>query len=118
MHNCNAIRNRLTDLALNEIQPGQQKQLLAELNECAACREEYAAIKEALRVSGQALILNQPAETFWAGYHERLANQLAASPARVSPAASSRIRTVVDAADSATTSVRVPVPAVAASCCS
>ena len=55
MHNCKIIRSSLTDLALDEIQPQLKTQLLAELKDCSACQEEFASIRNALRVSRQAL---------------------------------------------------------------
>lgn len=116
MHNCKSTRNSLTDLALSEIEPGQKGQLLAELKECAACSDEYASIRDALRVSGQALRATLPAESFWAGYHDRLVNRLenhsyvAPVPAELSVLA----RLWLGLRVVATSSVRVPVPVAAA----
>jgi anti-sigma factor RsiW len=115
MHNCKLTTNSLTDLALNEIEPLQRERLLAELNECADCREEYAAIKDALRVSGQALRATRPSEHFWAGYHDRLAhrlqNQTLYPPV---PELSGLARIWLGLSKLGTASVRVPVPVGAA----
>ena len=113
MHNCKIIRSSLTDLALDEIQPQLKNQLLAELEGCSACREEYASIRDALRVSGQALSLTLPAESFWSGYHGRLVDRIENnSPSRPRPSWGSRVWLGVQKIS--TTSVRVPVPVAAA----
>lgn len=115
MHNCKTTRSSLTDLAMDEVQPLLKKQLLAELNECPACHEEYAGIRNVLRASSQALRSTAPAEEFWSGYHNRLVNRIENhSPAVGQPqlfwvsALWREMRTVV------TASVRVPVPVAAA----
>ena len=76
MHNCRLTRNGLIDLALDEMSSAEAKQLLAELNYCAACREEYASLRNTWRVSGQALQSALPTENFWPGYHARLQGKL------------------------------------------
>ena len=109
MHNCKLIRSSLTDLALDEIQPQLKNQLLAELEGCSACQEEYASIRDALRVSGQALSLTLPAESFWSGYHNRLVNRIENySPTR--PRLSWGLRAWLGMQKLSTTSVRVPLP--------
>lgn len=76
MHNCRLTINGLMDLVLDEMPSAEAKQLLAELNDCAACSEEYAALRNTWRVSGQALRSAQPTEKFWPGYHARLQGKL------------------------------------------
>src|SRR5688500_18978101 len=76
MHNCRLTRNGLIDLALDEMPSAEAAQLLSELNDCAACREEYATLRNTWRVSGQALQSELPAEHFWPGYHARLQGKL------------------------------------------
>ena len=51
MHNCKATRETLIALALNP--PDQTQSLPAELETCATCREEYAALRNALRIADQ-----------------------------------------------------------------
>jgi len=115
MHNCKSTRKSLTDLALNEIQPGQKEQLLTELKQCAACREEYASIREALSISEQTLLSTLPAESFWAGYHDRLVDRLENHSTYVAPAGFSRMAQLwLRVRKMATASVRVPVPIAAA----
>ncbi|HEY6232257.1 MAG TPA: hypothetical protein VIW64_13435 [Pyrinomonadaceae bacterium] len=118
MHNCKSIRTSFVELAGEEIPPARSRQLLAEVNACAACREEYAGVKSAVHVSGQALRSSRPAETFWPAYHERLKSRLAASQTidaqsfTVQTSVSSRLLQTLRSFVSS--SVRVPVPAAAA----
>lgn len=73
MHNCKATRNKLVDLALKQT---DQSQAPAEFAHCAACREEFAALRNALRSTELTMLLSEPAENFWPGYHERLRARL------------------------------------------
>jgi anti-sigma factor RsiW len=112
MHNCRLTKNRLLDLTLDEVAPAEAKQLLEELDDCHRCREEYATLRNTLRVSVQALRSTLPTEEFWPGYHARLQVKLrhdlsAVQSVRLS--LSSRIWPGLR--KMATTSVRVPVPA-------
>ena len=120
MHNCRLTRDVLIDFTLGEMSPAQTSELLAELNDCAACQAEYATLKNTLRVSEQALRATLPAEEFWPGYHARLQGKLiqhlqqASNPASssVHPARLSFSRQLwIGLRKMATTSVRVPVPA-------
>jgi len=111
MHNCNSTRKSLTDLALNETPHSQKESLLSELKGCADCREEFAAIRETLRVSEQALTLASPEESFWAGYHSRLSQRLAEPAAPITPAAVSGTNQLwLYLKAIGTASVRVPAP--------
>jgi hypothetical protein len=127
MHNCKSAKSSFIDLALDEIPPATSRQLLAELSACTACREEYAAIRRTLHVSGGALRSTTPGENFWPGYHRRLRQSLRASPALQSEALLDQSSSPVHAAEISnrsgiwavlssllTTSVRIPVPAAAA----
>lgn len=123
MHNCRLTRNGLTDLVLDEMPSAEAKQLLAELNQCAACREEYATLRNTWRVSGQALGSALPTENFWPGYHARLHDKLIEHLQDDNEKASSSLQSVPQSLNSSlwlrfwivlrkleTTSVRVPVP--------
>jgi hypothetical protein len=134
MHNCRLTRNGLLDLALDEMSSAEANQLLAELDECAACREEYATLRNTWRVSGQALQSALPTENFWPGYHARLQGKLIQHLQQANEKASSSLEPVRQSLNSplwlriwiavvtqtvslrsigsklATTSVRVPVP--------
>ena len=122
MHNCKLTRSSFIELALSEVEPQRATQLLAELNDCSACHEEYESLRSTLHVSNQALRSAVPGEEFWPGYRTRLHSKLLASPTQQlastgeRPSASAAtvslgsqlwlaLRTL------ATTSVRVPVPA-------
>ena len=123
MHNCRLTRNGLIDLALDEMSSAEAKQLLAELNNCAACREEYATLRNTWRVSGQALQSALPTENFWPGYHDRLHGKLIQHLQQANEKASSSLQPMrqslnlllspriwIAGRKLATTSVRVPVP--------
>jgi len=72
MHNCKLTRNVLMDYALGEEPTPQVSAALAQLSCCPSCQAEYAAIRNTLRVSRQALSTATPADDFWQGYHARL----------------------------------------------
>ena len=74
MHNCKANREALIALALNL--PDRTQSLPAELETCATCREEYAALRNTLRITDQAEQSALPADNFWPGYHARLRQRL------------------------------------------
>jgi len=59
-------------MALNEPPADQNPALSLELECCASCREEYASIRNALRVADQAAQFTLPAESFWLRYNTRL----------------------------------------------
>lgn len=69
MHNCKVTRKNLVDLALEQ---ADQCQMPADLEDCQACREEFASLREAARLTEITAVLAQPSENFWPGYHERL----------------------------------------------
>ena len=120
MHNCKLTKDDLIDFALGEVSPGRTSELLAELNDCAACRAEYATLKNTLRVSEQAFRSTLPAEEFWPGYHARLQGKLIqrlqedveqASSSVHSSRLSFSSRLWIGLRKMGTASVRVPVPA-------
>ena len=82
MHNCKATRNRLVDLALKQT---DKSQLPAELEQCAACREEFASMRNALRATDVTMWLAEPAENFWPGYHQRLRARLETNSQLLAP---------------------------------
>jgi hypothetical protein len=122
MHNCKTSRSNFVELVCNEIPPAKSRQLLSELNDCVACREEYEAVRSMVHVSGQALQSGLPGETFWPAYRERLRYRLVnskgqntengpdhssgqSSPMPLSARVWETLRRM------ASSSVRVPVPA-------
>lgn len=112
MHNCRLTKNRLLDLTLDEVAPAEAKQLLQELDNCPACQEEYATLRNIRRVSVQALRSALPTDDFWPGHHARLQVRLMSDLSPVQPLRLFwRSRLWVGLRKMATTSVRVPVPA-------
>ncbi len=112
MHNCKSARSNFVELAVNELEPAAAQRLLAEVNDCVACRTEYAALTSTLHVSTQALRSSLPSEKFWSGYSERLHERLLAEtqtlheqqPQHSSISVWEQVRSL------AASSVRVPVP--------
>lgn len=116
MHNCKSTRGYLIEMALDEMQPEQQRRLLAELKDCEACQEQYASLRNALRVTNQALRSAQPTEGFWSGYHDRLTKRIENYSAMVQPLQLPRGRGLWSGVRKlAASSVRIPVPVAAAS---
>jgi len=76
MHNCKLTRNVLLEYALGEESTSQAREALAGLDRCSSCQAEFAAIRNTLRVSRQALSSAAPADEFWPGYHARLKEKL------------------------------------------
>src|SRR6266403_3226521 len=106
MHNCKANRDSLIALALNP--PDQTQALPVELEACAACREEYTALRTLQRVVDRTKESVLPAEGFWPGYHARLRQHLETG------AAESRISLRSLLGNLFSSSVRVPIPVAAA----
>jgi hypothetical protein len=119
MHNCKLSRNSFVELACDELPAAKSRQLLRELNDCAACREEFEVVRSTVHVSGQALRLGLPAEPSWPDYRERLRSRLVSSiensAAHFSPAPSAprlvSSRVWATLTRMASSSVSVPVPA-------
>jgi anti-sigma factor RsiW len=122
MHNCKFTRSSFIDLALGEIEPARARQLQAELNDCPGCHQEYESLRSTLHVSNQALRSAVPGEEFWPGYRTRLHAKLLASPGQEVESRGERPAVLATISSQmwlalktlATTSVRVPVPAVLA----
>ena len=111
MHNCKATRRVLVEATLNRGPSDQNQALAIELEQCAACREEYVSMRNTLRVTDQAIQFALPAESFWPEYEARLRRRLErdaqtfkhASPLRAS-------KSWLWLRKLAKTSVPVPVP--------
>ena len=115
MHNCKATRKQLIEEALDETLSSRGA-LLAELEHCPSCREEFASFRSVLRVADQAMESVLPAESFWSGYHARLRQSLErdgslAPQPRGETGAPVRLPGLLHRF--ATASVRVPVPVAA-----
>jgi len=105
MHNCKSTKTILIELAA-----GDANQLSGELENCAACREEFASLRNAFRAADTAIDLAQPAEAFWRGYHARMRDRLQNSPP-TSGWLPPRFSMLLWFRQVLTTSIRVPVPA-------
>jgi hypothetical protein len=114
MHNCKALRETLLEMALNKVAPDQNQFLSAELERCGACREEYASLRNGLRIADQAMQFTLPAENFWPDYNlrlrQRLQNDSAIGVASRYPGPPSGSGILVWLRQLVTASVAVPVP--------
>jgi hypothetical protein len=73
MHNCRAVKERLTELILDG---ESHDEMSAELNTCAECRAEFDALNATLRMTTRVRETAVPAESYWPGYHTRLREKL------------------------------------------
>src|SRR5262245_32725920 len=114
MHNCKATSNSLIELALGR-SSARDEMLLAELQNCPACREELAAMRNAVRATDIAMHLAQPAENFWPAYNQKLRRRLdCASQAASNSRSEVRVRGWLPAPTILTASIPVPLPVAAA----
>ena len=117
MHNCKETRKLLIELALDQVPSDQSQALLAQLEHCPGCREEFAFLRNVLRVAEQAMQSTVPEEGFWSGYHERLQQSLTRDSAATTTSFASRSPSetgaLVRLRKLFTTSLRVPVPVAA-----
>lgn len=103
MHNCKSTRDVTAEVLLDRTAPSNE--LLVELHGCNECREEYDALKDALRVTTRVIDSAAPPEEFWPGYHARLKERLDnAHVPLLSPHEPRRISRIF------TTSILVPLP--------
>jgi hypothetical protein len=75
MHNCKASRNDLIEFALRADGSANDDAASA-IDNCPACREELAALRNTLAMTEAATRLVEPNENFWGGYHTRLRTRL------------------------------------------
>jgi anti-sigma factor RsiW len=76
MHDCSTINSRLVDLVFDEIETNEKLRLLAELESCDACLDEYRSMTGALVVFDESVEAVMPGESYWpaheAARHRRL----------------------------------------------
>ncbi|MDT7809245.1 MAG: hypothetical protein QOJ70_3058, partial [Acidobacteriota bacterium] len=76
-HDCQATEEKLVDLLFGEAEGGSKETLLEEVVRCRSCAGRYRSMAETLRVFDEAADASLPAESFWAGYEERLRRRMA-----------------------------------------
>ena len=69
MHNCSETKERLIEMVLDGVD------CAAELDGCAECRTEFAALNATLRMTRR-VGETMPDESYWNGYHTRLRQKL------------------------------------------
>ena len=109
MHDCQTTNERLLDLAVNELAGPEKFALLAELQNCDDCRDEYHSVQATLNAFDRASRTVAPPAIYWEDYQSKLRQQLRAlevAPEAV-PAVSWWRRLL-------TASIPVPLPAAVA----
>jgi TonB family protein len=76
-HDCQATQEVLVDLLFGEVGGGLRGTLLEEVLRCERCAGLYRSMAETLQVFDEAAEASLPAESFWAGYDERLRRVMA-----------------------------------------
>src|SRR3954466_7036906 len=71
MHNCKHVKDELMEIAFRGGIPMPDG-----LSDCPRCREELAALRGVLKLTGSAIHSVTPSEDFWSGYHARLQEHL------------------------------------------
>jgi len=72
MHKCSETKERLIEMVLDGVDGA------AELDGCAECQAEFAALNATLRMTRR-ISETAPDDTYWSGYHERLRQKLLTS---------------------------------------
>ena len=103
MHDCRHTEEELVDLLFGEVGAARGARLLAEVESCGRCREQYRTMAETLRAFDRAARAAAPDETFWEGYSERLHAMLVENilvenvhPAALTPRADFRLTMLED----------------------
>ena len=78
MHDCHATKGRLIDMLFNELDGENKRRLLAEIKNCQSCLESYTTMSETLHAFDGVAEANQPDESFWTAYENRLHERLSA----------------------------------------
>ena len=82
---CEKYSGSLTNLALGELHPQRERELLAHAGECGACREAFnhaKAVAAAVDRSVESLVAGQPSPQFAARLRARLTEERVPAPAR------------------------------------
>ena len=73
MHNCSDTKDRLIEMVLDGVDSE------AELDGCAECHTEFAALNATLRMTRRVSETVAPPESYWADYHARLRQKIVTS---------------------------------------
>jgi hypothetical protein len=85
MHDCRTTEGRLVDLVFDELGAGERRRLLAELDGCADCLEEYRSMAGALSAFDEAGEAAPPDEAYWHDYQAALRRRLRPAASTVAP---------------------------------
>ena len=83
MHDCRTTEGRLVDLMFDELGADERRRLLAELDACADCLDEYRSMAGALCALDEAGEAALPGESYWPTYHAALRRRLRSEEASV-----------------------------------
>jgi hypothetical protein len=85
MHDCRTMESKLVDLVFGELDAEETSRLLAEVEACDGCLDEYCSMTGALLVFDKAVEASTPDESYWprhqAMLHQRL-EQITPRPSR------------------------------------
>jgi len=76
MHDCRTMESRLVDLAFGELKADEKMRLLAELERCAGCLNEYQSMACSLDVFDKAFEAPLPHESYWEEHRAKLRHSL------------------------------------------
>ena len=76
MHDCCKTQEQLIDLVFDEVSPVEKKRLLAEVEHCQVCAEQYHSMARTLDVFDQATEAAQPQDSYWLAYDAKLRAKL------------------------------------------
>ncbi len=85
MHDCRTTEGRLVDLVFDELGADDRRRLLAELDACAGCLNEYRSLAGTLSAFDEADETALPGESYWHNYHAALGQRLRPAAAVVAP---------------------------------
>ena len=85
MHDCRTTEGRLVDLVFDELGADERRRLLAELDDCAGCLDEYRSMAGTLSAFDEAGETALPGENYWHNYHAALGLRLRPAAAVVAP---------------------------------
>ena len=76
MHDCRTLEKKLVDLVFDELNAGEKLRLLAEVETCADCLNEYRSMTCSLLVFDEAVEASWPDESYWPEHQAMLRRRL------------------------------------------